>query len=104
MSIWVSVGAIAISGAVAVGVSAVGDTAVTASQAQSGADAAALAGAGAGVGAAERAALANGVTLRAIVIRDDTVEVEVRLGHVSASATAQRVLIAVQPQGLETSR
>lgn len=96
-SIWISVGAVAISGAVAVGVSSVGEAAMTSAQAQSGADAAALAGAGAGVDAAERAAALNGATLIEIVVGDETVAVTVRIDNVTASATARRELVAVGP-------
>lgn len=95
MSAWMAIGAIAISGTVAVGVGVVGEAAVNAAAARSAADAAALAGAADGPETAARAAELNGARLISIDTIGMTTHVVVTVDGVEVEAAAERLAIPV---------
>lgn len=95
MSAWMAIGAIAISGTVAVGVGVVGEAANNAAAARSAADAAALAGAAAGPDSATRAAERNGARLLSIDLTGTITRVVVIVDGVEAEAAAERLAIPV---------
>ena len=95
MSAWMAIGAIAISGTVAVGVGIVGEAANNAASARSAADAAALAGAAAGPETAARAAALNGARLLSIETVGVTTRVVVAVDGAEAEAAAERLVIPV---------
>ena len=95
MSMWMSIAGVSISGAVALGVVAVGDAAHDKANARSAADAAALAGAAAGEGAASRAAHANGAELVSVEVDGAVTRVVVVFDGVHAEAGAERLIVPI---------
>jgi len=83
MGAWTAIGAVAISGTIAIGVAAVGEAAHDAAVARSAADAAA------------QAAQINGAQLVSIEIQGATTRVVVVVKGVEADAAAERLLIPV---------
>jgi len=84
------VGAVALAGALVLGLVHHGATALDAARARTAADAAALAGAAEGAESARRLAAANGATVVEVAAVGDDVVVTVRVGRASATARARR--------------
>lgn len=85
--------AIGVAAALALGVARVGEAAIDDARAASAADAAALAGAAAGPAASERAAQRNGGTLISVKVRGAITSVVVQVGIATAEAHAERLLV-----------
>ena len=85
------VAALAVTALLLAGISRVALVAIDDARAMTAADAAALAGAAAGRDAASEAAVRNGGDLVAMVVSGAVTMVEVRVGHASAVAYAQRL-------------
>ena len=91
--LWLS--ALAVTAALAIGVSHVGMAAIDDARAGTAADAAALAGAAAGHTAAAEAAALHGAELISVSTANAVTTVVVRVGGATAQAHAERILIPI---------
>lgn len=94
MSVWMSVAALAISGAVVVFVALAGEAAHDAAVARTAADAAALAGAAAGETSSRAAAEINGAQLVSYTVTGSITRVVVRVDRSEVEAAAERFIVS----------